>query len=160
MPGDRQPTTGLPVSSRNPVVVKNADGWAPGIGEQLRRKRCQGFLGMVLGPRKQERSKNVTKSKTEGVASYGNKETKHSHYLGWRRRHVEYPRLSRQFVLYGLRQTTRSHSGEDYNARQPQFRIPRRTVKGGSHLCAPNNCFRYRPAARQPPMIDTGMKPA
>lgn len=25
----------------------------------------------------------------------------------------------------------------------------RRTVKGGSHLCAPNYCNRYRPAARQ-----------
>lgn len=26
---------------------------------------------------------------------------------------------------------------------------PRRTVKGGSHLCSPNYCDRYRPAARQ-----------
>jgi formylglycine-generating enzyme len=26
---------------------------------------------------------------------------------------------------------------------------PRRVVKGGSHLCAPNYCLRYRPAARQ-----------
>jgi sulfatase modifying factor 1 len=25
----------------------------------------------------------------------------------------------------------------------------RRTIKGGSHLCAPNYCLRYRPAARQ-----------
>jgi formylglycine-generating enzyme required for sulfatase activity len=40
---------------------------------------------------------------------------------------------------------------------QPQFRIPRKVVKGGSHLCAPNYCLRYRPAARQPQMIDTGM---
>lgn len=40
---------------------------------------------------------------------------------------------------------------------EPQFRIPRKVVKGGSHLCAPNYCFRYRPAARQPQMIDTGM---
>jgi formylglycine-generating enzyme required for sulfatase activity len=30
-------------------------------------------------------------------------------------------------------------------------------IKGGSHLCAPNYCLRYRPAARQPQMIDTGM---
>jgi formylglycine-generating enzyme len=44
-----------------------------------------------------------------------------------------------------------------YDAQQPQFRIPRRVVKGGSHLCAPNYCFRYRPAARQPQMVDTGM---
>lgn len=46
---------------------------------------------------------------------------------------------------------------KSYNPRQPQFRVPRRVVKGGSHLCAPNYCFRYRPAARQPQMIDTGM---
>ena len=30
-------------------------------------------------------------------------------------------------------------------------------IKGGSHLCAPNYCLRYRPAARQPQMIDTSM---
>jgi hypothetical protein len=29
--------------------------------------------------------------------------------------------------------------------------------EGGSHLCAPNYCLRYRPAARQPQMIDTAM---
>ena len=29
-------------------------------------------------------------------------------------------------------------------------------IKGGSHLCAPNYCRRYRPAARQPQTIDTG----
>jgi formylglycine-generating enzyme required for sulfatase activity len=46
---------------------------------------------------------------------------------------------------------------KSFNARQPQFRIPRRVVKGGSHLCAPNYCLRYRPAARQPQMVDTGM---
>jgi formylglycine-generating enzyme len=44
-----------------------------------------------------------------------------------------------------------------YDPRQPNFRIPRKVVKGGSHLCAPNYCLRYRPAARQPQMIDTGM---
>jgi formylglycine-generating enzyme required for sulfatase activity len=44
-----------------------------------------------------------------------------------------------------------------YDLRQPQFRIPRKVVKGGSHICAPNYCLRYRPAARQPQMIDTGM---
>jgi formylglycine-generating enzyme len=38
-----------------------------------------------------------------------------------------------------------------------QFRIPRKVVKGGSHLCAPSYCFRYRPAARQPQDVDTGM---
>ncbi len=47
--------------------------------------------------------------------------------------------------------------GGSYDVRQPQIRIPRKVVKGGSHLCAPNYCLRYRPAARQPQMIDTGM---
>ena len=31
----------------------------------------------------------------------------------------------------------------------PGETIPRRVIKGGSHLCAPNYCLRYRPAARQ-----------
>jgi formylglycine-generating enzyme required for sulfatase activity len=33
--------------------------------------------------------------------------------------------------------------------------IPRRVMKGGSHLCAPNYCRRYRPAARMAQAIDT-----
>jgi formylglycine-generating enzyme required for sulfatase activity len=33
--------------------------------------------------------------------------------------------------------------------------FPRRVIKGGSHLCAPNYCLRYRPSARQGEMIDT-----
>jgi formylglycine-generating enzyme required for sulfatase activity len=34
-------------------------------------------------------------------------------------------------------------------------RIPRKVMKGGSHLCAPNYCRRYRPAARMPQAVDT-----
>jgi sulfatase modifying factor 1 len=33
--------------------------------------------------------------------------------------------------------------------------FPRKVIKGGSHLCAPNYCLRYRPAARQAQMIET-----
>jgi formylglycine-generating enzyme required for sulfatase activity len=33
--------------------------------------------------------------------------------------------------------------------------IPRKVMKGGSHLCAPNYCRRYRPAARMSQPIDT-----
>ena len=40
---------------------------------------------------------------------------------------------------------------------QPQFRVPRKVIKGGSFLCADTYCLRYRPAARRPQMIDTGM---
>jgi formylglycine-generating enzyme len=35
------------------------------------------------------------------------------------------------------------------------IRIPRKVIKGGSHLCAENYCRRYRPAARMPQAIDT-----
>jgi sulfatase modifying factor 1 len=44
-----------------------------------------------------------------------------------------------------------------YDARQPRVRIPRKVVKGGSFLCAPSYCRRYRPAARQPQMVDNAM---
>jgi formylglycine-generating enzyme required for sulfatase activity len=37
----------------------------------------------------------------------------------------------------------------------PKVRIPRKVIKGGSFLCAPSYCRRYRPAARYPQMIDT-----
>ena len=30
-----------------------------------------------------------------------------------------------------------------------------KVIKGGSHLCAPNYCLRYRPAARQRQTVDT-----
>lgn len=36
-----------------------------------------------------------------------------------------------------------------------QQAVPVRVLKGGSHLCAPNYCLRYRPAARWPQPIDT-----
>ncbi len=45
--------------------------------------------------------------------------------------------------------------GESYDPAQPAIRIPRKVLKGGSHLCAPNYCRRYRPAARHPEPIDT-----
>jgi formylglycine-generating enzyme required for sulfatase activity len=46
---------------------------------------------------------------------------------------------------------------QSHNPGQPGDHIPRKVIKGGSHLCAPNYCLRYRPAARQPQMIDTSM---
>jgi formylglycine-generating enzyme len=50
----------------------------------------------------------------------------------------------------------RTHSAEASDDRgSAGARIPRRVVKGGSHLCAPSYCLRYRPAARQPEAIDT-----
>jgi formylglycine-generating enzyme required for sulfatase activity len=42
-----------------------------------------------------------------------------------------------------------------YDMGSPGEDIPRRVTKGGSHLCAPNYCLRYRPAARQGQAVDT-----
>ena len=42
-----------------------------------------------------------------------------------------------------------------YDSCQPSIRIPRKVLKGGSHLCAPNYCRRYRPAARHAEAVDT-----
>jgi formylglycine-generating enzyme required for sulfatase activity len=46
---------------------------------------------------------------------------------------------------------------ESFDPSQPHIRIPRKVIKGGSHLCAPNYCLRFRPAARSPQMLDTSM---
>jgi formylglycine-generating enzyme required for sulfatase activity len=43
---------------------------------------------------------------------------------------------------------------ESFDPTQP-IKIPRKVMKGGSYLCAPNYCRRYRPAARMAQPIDT-----
>jgi sulfatase modifying factor 1 len=48
-----------------------------------------------------------------------------------------------------------SSPDQSYIADEPGAHIPRRVTKGGSHLCAPNYCLRYRPAARQSEAVDT-----
>ncbi len=42
-----------------------------------------------------------------------------------------------------------------FDPAQPEIKIPRKVMKGGSHLCAPNYCQRYRPAARMSQPVDT-----
>jgi formylglycine-generating enzyme required for sulfatase activity len=44
---------------------------------------------------------------------------------------------------------------QSYDPLQLEMRIPRKVLKGGSYLCAPNYCLRYRPAARHPETVDT-----
>jgi formylglycine-generating enzyme required for sulfatase activity len=56
--------------------------------------------------------------------------------------------------------TTDWYGGSEAASRdpsQPSVGIPRKVLKGGSFLCADSYCRRYRPAARRPQMIDTGM---
>jgi formylglycine-generating enzyme required for sulfatase activity len=45
--------------------------------------------------------------------------------------------------------------GESLDPEMPHIAIGRKVIKGGSHLCAPNYCQRYRPAARAPQMVDS-----
>ncbi|TBC12243.1 formylglycine-generating enzyme family protein [Rhizobium ruizarguesonis] len=55
-----------------------------------------------------------------------------------------------------IRQNPRGGDREaSLDPREPNVRIPRRVLKGGAHLCAPNYCRRYRPAARHAEPEDT-----
>jgi formylglycine-generating enzyme required for sulfatase activity len=52
----------------------------------------------------------------------------------------------------------RARVGQEAESFEPgasQIRIPRKVMKGGSHLCAPSYCQRYRPAARYAQPIDS-----
>jgi formylglycine-generating enzyme required for sulfatase activity len=52
------------------------------------------------------------------------------------------------------------HGGQresSHDQRQSALKIPRKVTKGGSHLCAPNYCRRYRPAARMGQPVDTSI---
>lgn len=50
---------------------------------------------------------------------------------------------------------SRGYREQSYDPLLPDIRIPRKVIKGGSFLCAPNYCRRYRPAARMAQPIDT-----
>ncbi|MGE4431385.1 MAG: formylglycine-generating enzyme family protein [Sphingobium sp.] len=45
--------------------------------------------------------------------------------------------------------------GGSHDPCTPDILISRKVLKGGSHLCAPNYCQRYRPAARHPQPVDS-----
>jgi formylglycine-generating enzyme required for sulfatase activity len=48
-----------------------------------------------------------------------------------------------------------ARKAESFDPCTPDLKIPRRVLKGGSHLCAANYCQRYRPAARYAHPIDS-----
>ena len=70
---------------------------------------------------------------------------------------VRTPRLVPSDWYSGTRAGDPCCEAGSYDPAQPQFRVPRKVIKGGSFLCADNYCLRYRPAARRPQMVDTGM---
>ena len=47
-----------------------------------------------------------------------------------------------------------ARQADSYDPHETATRIPRKVIKGGSHLCAPNYCRRYRPAARHAQPIE------
>jgi len=55
----------------------------------------------------------------------------------------------------GLSVNPRGGEERHSHERGLDIQIPRKVIKGGSHLCAPNYCRRYRPAARHPQEVDT-----
>lgn len=61
-------------------------------------------------------------------------------------------RLSDQPVDPGRRQNLLATASAEQGTR-----TPRRVLKGGSFLCSPDYCLRFRPAARSPQAEDTGM---
>jgi len=63
-------------------------------------------------------------------------------------RRIESPCCTMENPRGGERETS-------YDPLTPDIRIPRKVTKGGSFLCAPNYCRRYRPAARMAQPVDT-----
>jgi formylglycine-generating enzyme required for sulfatase activity len=53
------------------------------------------------------------------------------------------------------RESARRKREASYDPRTPEVEIPRKVMKAGSYLCAPNYCRRYRPAARMAQGVDT-----
>ncbi len=70
--------------------------------------------------------------------------------IDWYQQHSEIPQ-----TCCGNVNPRRGDPEKSYDPRTPHVKIPRRVMKGGSYLCAPNYCQRYRPAARMAQAVDT-----
>lgn len=66
---------------------------------------------------------------------------------------------SKRHVAQGIQGCCSPESAQRQMSVDPEApieqRLPRKVMKGGSYLCAPNYCRRYRPAARLPQTVDT-----
>ncbi|WP_212745236.1 formylglycine-generating enzyme family protein [Cupriavidus sp. 2SB] len=69
--------------------------------------------------------------------------------------YVDQPRLGRKNCC-SISNPRGPEERASYDASDQSIAIPRKVLKGGSFLCAPEYCDRFRPAARQPQMVDTG----
>jgi formylglycine-generating enzyme required for sulfatase activity len=73
----------------------------------------------------------------------------------WAEQHTLFDRRKTRNTCCSVSNPRGGRLRESFDPGQPQIRIGRKVLKGGSHLCAANYCQRYRPAARHPEMIDT-----
>jgi sulfatase modifying factor 1 len=64
------------------------------------------------------------------------------------------PRRRGEGVLRAA-QSARRRGGRELRPAPARGPHPRKVLKGGSHLCAPSYCRRYRPAARHAEPVDT-----
>lgn len=98
-----------------------------------------------------ERTSPVTAFPPNGYALYDMIGNVWEWTADWYARHTAEPR--------GACGIPRNPSGgreqDSYDPREPTTRVPRKVLKGGSHLSAPNFCSRYRPAARHARPVDT-----
>ena len=77
-----------------------------------------------------------------------------THALDTRRARTEIHAVAPQGHL--VRDLVRTASSDQsHDPASSDIKIPRKVMKGGSYLCAPNYCRRYRPAARMAQPIDT-----
>jgi sulfatase modifying factor 1 len=63
--------------------------------------------------------------------------------------------IARSFIPGASFNPKDGESDKSYDPNSVEIKIPRKVMKGGSFLCAPNYCRRYRPAARMAQPIDT-----
>ena len=75
--------------------------------------------------------------------------------LGVDRRLVPGPRASSPMPAARATNPRGGDREQQRRSRATAAAIPRKVMKGGSHLCAPNYCRRYRPAARMAQPVDT-----
>ena len=61
----------------------------------------------------------------------------------------------REFCCAATPDSRADESEASIDPSTPDIKVPRRVMKGGSWLCAPNYCRRYRPAARMAQAVDT-----
>jgi formylglycine-generating enzyme required for sulfatase activity len=89
------------------------------------------------------------------------KQTEHSMHLAWRLLTPEKKKGDAMFCCDAPKaccipvNPRGGRKDTSYDGCMPKIRIPRKVLKGGSHLCAANYCRRYRPAARHPEPVDT-----